>query len=1017
MTQVLDRETRRASLAHSHETLDPSDWDGFRTQAHRMLDDMLDYTEHIRVRPVWQPIPDEVRARFRGGLPRQPADLFTVHEEFMSDILPFAAGNVHPCFMGWVHGGGTPVGMLAEMLAAGLNANLGGRDQAPIEVERQLVQWTREIFGFPEGASGLFVTGTSMANLIAVVIARDLAFGFDLALDLKVRRGGVSADTRRLTAYASTAVHGCIGKAMDLSGLGSDALRRIPTDAHHRIGLTELTCAIERDRDTGFTPFLVVGSAGTVDTGAIDDLSAIADLCEREKIWFHVDGAYGALGMLARDIAPRLKGIERADSLAFDFHKWGQVPYDAGFVLVRDGELHHKAFSNPAAYLQRLQRGLAAGSPWPCDFGPDLSRSFRALKTWFTLKVHGADALGASISRTCELARYLESRIAATPELELLAPVELNIVCFRYRSPDVAESDRINEEIVAELQESGIAVPSTTTIGGRLAIRAAIVNHRTSRMEVDALVDATLSFGRAILNRRSGPELSARTDLQSQLNAVELQLAHCVPSDADRPAKEGLAQALSCVENQKYLTLLFLKGNLLEQMGRPAEARRSYASLLALDPDHVGALNNLGNLLFVSGERARAQQLYATAVSKHADNLMSRVNLANALIQAGEFAEAREHCEHALTVDPCFQQAHAGLSFVFADQGDAAQAAFHRRAAFEDRCIIKKKYCGDQPPITVLELIPGCGGGTRIDIFLSDRIFQRYLVVADFYHPGMALPPHQLVINAIGDVDVAAEALAGAQSLLQHTKAPVINRPSAVLGTSRCDITRRLAGVPGIVTPKTITLSRKLLAAPDAQSTLALHGLGFPLLLRTPGFHGGEHFVKVETPSDLPSELEKLPGRDLTAIQYLDAHRSDGKARKYRAMMIDGRLYPLHAAIASQWKIHYFSAEMADYPEHRAEEASFLENMPAVLGPLAMTALTEIEKTLGLDYGGIDFGLNERGEVLLFEANATMAVVSPDADPRWDYRRPAIERIWKAVGKMLLDRTRNRRPMNTDKHG
>jgi glutamate/tyrosine decarboxylase-like PLP-dependent enzyme len=344
----------------------------------------------------------------------------------------------------------------------------------------------REIFGFPHGASGLFVTGTSMANLMAVVIARDAALG------VGVRDGGVAADTRRLTAYTSTAVHSCVPKAMDIAGLGSDALRLIPVDSRYRIDLKALSEAIKRDRAAGFTPFFVVGTAGTVETGAIDDLAGMAELCKREKLWFHVDGAFGALARLAPDLASKLSGIERADSVAFDFHKWGQAPYDAGFILVRDGEAHKNAFALPAAYLQRAERGLAAGSPWPCDFGPDLSRGFRALKVWFTLKVYGTEALGASISRCCALARYLEERIATTPELELMAPVELNIVCFRYRAED---ANRVNDAIVVALQESGIVAPSTTRIKGQTAIRAAIVNHRTSRAEIDALVDGVLAQG------------------------------------------------------------------------------------------------------------------------------------------------------------------------------------------------------------------------------------------------------------------------------------------------------------------------------------------------------------------------------------------------------------------------------------------------------------------------------------------------------------------------------------------
>src|SRR3984957_8573578 len=436
MSQVIGAENQGIDeAADAPIVLDPSNWRSFRGQAHEMLDDMVDYLENIRERPVWQPMPTAVRASFRGSVPARPMDLGRVHEEFMQHILPFAAGNVHPGFVGWVHGGGTPVGMLAEMLAGGLNANLGGRDHAPVEVERQVVSWVREIFGFPDEATGLFVTGTSMANLIAVVVARDSELGFG------VRRDGVAASSKRLAAYGSSAVHGCIAKAMDISGVGSDALRKIATDSRHRIDVEALQQAIHNDRREGFTPFLVVGSAGTVDTGAIDDLAALADLCQREKLWFHVDGAYGALGMLAADIAPRLRGIERADSLAFDFHKWGHVPLDAGFILVRDGVLHRNAFATSAPYLRRELRGLAAGAPWPCDFGPDLSRGFRALKAWFTLKVYGTAALGAAISRTCALARYLEVKIAASREFELLTPVDLNIVCFRYRGND---SDRLN---------------------------------------------------------------------------------------------------------------------------------------------------------------------------------------------------------------------------------------------------------------------------------------------------------------------------------------------------------------------------------------------------------------------------------------------------------------------------------------------------------------------------------------------------------------------------------------------
>ena len=452
-----------------------------------MLDDMLDYLEKTRERPVWQPIPDEVRAAFNTPLLATPMSLPEVHELFMQQVLPYTVGNTHPGFMGWVHGGGNPVGMLAEMLAAGLNANLGGRDQIPLEVERQVTAWVRDLFGFPLGASGLFVTGTSQANLIGVLVARATALG------IKMRRNGLTSDRRRLVAYTSTGAHCSIAQAMDVAGLGTAALRMIDVDDLHRMDVTALEYAIAADRQQGYTPFFIAASAGTVDVGAIDPLIALAEVARREKLWLHVDGAYAALAMLAPDIAPLLAGIEQADSIAFDFHKWGQAPYDAGFILVRDGVRHEATFSAPAAYLKRATRGMAAGSPWPCDFGTDLSRGFRALKVWFALKVYGAAQLGTVISHTCTLARQLEEHIKREAELELLAPVTLNIVCFRYRCKN---ADRVNADIVVALQESGIVAPSTTTVRGVVAIRAAIVNHRTQAKDIDALVTATLDFGK-----------------------------------------------------------------------------------------------------------------------------------------------------------------------------------------------------------------------------------------------------------------------------------------------------------------------------------------------------------------------------------------------------------------------------------------------------------------------------------------------------------------------------------------
>jgi aromatic-L-amino-acid decarboxylase len=948
-----------------------------------MLDDILDYVENIRDRPVWQPIPQGVRERFHGEFPAAPSDLAAVHEEFTRYILPFAAGNVHPGFMGWVHGAGTPVGIVSEMLAAGLNANLGGRDHIPIEVERQVVAWMRKLFGFPESATGLFVTGASMANLIGVLVARGTELGFE------TRCTGVEAGGKRLAAYASSAVHGCIGRALDVAGIGSDALRRIAVDGRHRIDIEALRAAIDVDCRAGLTPFLLVGTAGTVDTGAIDDLDALAGLARAERLWFHVDGACGALAMLAPQLAPRLKGIERADSLAFDFHKWGQVPYDAGFVLVRDGVLHRQAFATSAPYLRREAQGLAAGSPWPCDFGPDLSRGFRALKTWFTLMVYGADALGASIARTCELARYLENRIAQTPELELAAPVELNIVCFRYRAE---EGHRVNARIAVELQESGVAAPSTTVVGGRLAIRAAIVNHRTRPADLDALVERTVALGRSLCDRaaRSTTSRSGGADWPPRL-AREAALAQLEARIAAEP---------------EAVDLRLERAGLLTELGRTLEARNAYVDVLTRAPSDRRALNNLGTLLHATGYRTAARTAYTEAAARHPNDAMSHVNLANVLYEAGELAAAREHYETALRSEPDHPEAHQGLSYVLAELGDAPGAAWHRRKGFEHRAVVTIPYRGEGSPVSLLLLISAVGGNIPTRTFLDDRVFETTVVVPEFYDFQQPLPRHQLIFNAIGDADLAPDSLAAAQSVAALSAAPVLNAPTAVMATGRADNARRLSQLPGVITPATVTLGRELLNSPDAATTLGRHGLQFPLLLRTPGFHTGRHFVRVEHPGALAEAVAALPGAELTAIQYLDSRGADGKVRKYRAMMIQGRLYPLHLAISSHWKIHYFTAEMADHAEHRAEDAEFLENMPAVLGPRAMAALEQIQRTLGLDYAGIDFGLSPSGDLLLFEANATMVVNPPEPDQRWAYRRPAVERVLDAIRRMLLEKAK-----------
>lgn len=473
--------------------LDPEDWDDFRSVAHDALGGMIDFIETVRERPVWQQAPAARLAQFREPLPRTGQDFRDVLADFESFIKPYATGNLHPLFLGWVHGAGTPVGMVAEMLAAGLNANCGGRNHVAIAVEQQIVRWAAEMLGFPENSSGIFVTGTSAANLSAVVIARNFAVGDE------IRQKGLRAAGPQLVAYTSAEAHGSIRQAIEVAGIGSQFLRMIPVDECGAMRVDLLAKEIAADRADGLQPFLVAGTAGSVNAGALDDLSALADRCQAEDLWFHVDGAFGALCALSPRLKPLVRGIERASSVAFDFHKWGQVPYDAGFLLLRDADAHRRTYYNPTSYLHRMPSGLGAGEVWPCDLGFDLSRSFRALKTWFTLRVFGTEAIAACIERSCDLAKYLEIKLQRTPTFVLCAPVMLNIVCFAPARPD---SDELARRIVIDLQERGVAAPSSTILGGRTVIRAAIVNHRTTEADIDAFCDALEESARRVTSSK-----------------------------------------------------------------------------------------------------------------------------------------------------------------------------------------------------------------------------------------------------------------------------------------------------------------------------------------------------------------------------------------------------------------------------------------------------------------------------------------------------------------------------------
>jgi len=453
------------------------------------------------------------------------------------------------------------------------------------------------------------------------------------------------------------------------------------------------------------------------------------------------------------------------------------------------------------------------------------------------------------------------------------------------------------------------------------------------------------------------------------------------------------------------ISLRFERACLLTEAGRTDEAKGAYLDVLSREPSHRLALNNFGTLLHETGYRTAARTAYAEAVARHPGDPMSHVNLANVLRECGNPIDAREHYETALRLQPDYPEAHQGLGSVFAEAGDAQGAHGHWQIGFGKQPVVALPYRGEGSPIPLLLLTACAGGNIPLRHLLDDQVYRTYVVFVEHYDLAIPLPPHRLIFNAIGDADLAPRALAAARSLLALTTAPVINLPAAVARTGRSDNALRLAGIPGVVVPTTMTVPRAGLEGPDAVAMLALHGFQFPLLIRTPGFHGGRHFLRIEAVGELTAALAELPGDDLTVLSCLDARGPDGKARKYRAMAVNGRLYPLHAAISSHWKIHYFSADMAASSDHRAEDAAFLEDMTAVIGLRARAALEEIQLRLGLDYAGIDFGLNAAGEILLFEANATMVVNPPEPGERWAYRRPAVESICAAVREMLADRS------------
>ena len=477
------------------ETLDPADWEPTRALGHRILDDALDYVETLRDRPAWLPAPPHVKAHFQGPPPVDPSPSAEVYREYVRYVLPHQIGNSHPRFWGWEAGSGTVMGMFAELLAASTDAVSGAFSYLSNNyVEMQVLDWCKSLLGYPLSASGLLTSGCSASNLIALAVARHARAGFDL------RNRGMQGAPRPMIVYCSEEAHSSIQKAVELLGFGNDSLRRVPVNPLMQIDLAALKAAIRSDRANGLLPICVVGVAGTTNTGAIDDLPGLADICSAEGLWFHLDGAFGAWAAIAPRFRHLVAGLERADSLAFDLHKWMYLQYPIGCVLVRNADEHRRAFSLTPTYLAHGEgeRGLTgADVPWLSDYGFELSRGFHALKAWMTIKEQGIAKYGRLIQQNIDQAQFLGRLVDAAPELELALPVSLNVVCFRYVRPglDEASLDRLNKRIEVELQERGIAVPSIVRIRGRNYLHVAITNHRSRRDDFEALVREAIRIG------------------------------------------------------------------------------------------------------------------------------------------------------------------------------------------------------------------------------------------------------------------------------------------------------------------------------------------------------------------------------------------------------------------------------------------------------------------------------------------------------------------------------------------
>ncbi|MGH7504421.1 MAG: pyridoxal phosphate-dependent decarboxylase family protein [Longimicrobiales bacterium] len=481
------------------EPVNDLDWSPARARG--LGESVLDIWEELLARLRELPVgrastADEVRAAVTRDVPAQPLPADELARYLHDVALEWSMYPGHPGFMAYISGAGTVPGAAADLLAAALNQNVGGWRLAPAltEIERHLTGWFAHRLGLPDRAGGLFTSGGAMATFVGLKAARDAMAGWD------VRALGTHAGPP-LALYASDEVHVVNDRAADMLGLGKDAVRHIPTDNALRMRTGALRDAIERDIAAGIRPLAVIATAGTVATGAIDPLPEIADLCREFALWLHVDGAYGGIAAMVDELRPLFAGIERANSIAFDPHKWLYTPHSGGVIVVSDLQRLHDAFAVHPTYIwedpEYTRRGVDH-----VPMGPQFSRGSYAFKVWISLLAHGWDAYERRIAHDVALARYLERRAAARPEFETLAGGPLSIACFRYVPPDLPPSDdreaylnRINERLMLDIQLHGRVFPSNAVIGGRFWLRACIVNFRTEAADLDVLLDVAAELG------------------------------------------------------------------------------------------------------------------------------------------------------------------------------------------------------------------------------------------------------------------------------------------------------------------------------------------------------------------------------------------------------------------------------------------------------------------------------------------------------------------------------------------